>query len=163
MLLEATQDSPVINHQNSMGKTPLSEITKYMKYKAVSTLLEKGADVKISDNLGNTPLHNVVNNLDCVCSKKGLKTIQILLAKEKWLQSKLKNMYNQTALEIAVDKNEYKIVNYFLNNTLIDVSKTTVLFNKLFEDLFKTNNMFDAKKMISSFRRHGAVIFGSST
>ena len=159
ILLRAVPGSPLINQQNSMGETPLSKITKYRQYKAVNTLLEKGADVTISDKDGNTPLHNVVINIYRVDIEISLQTIKILLAKDKWSQSQHKNNHNKTALDIAVNQNRYKIVNYFLNNTLIDVSETTVLFKKLFKYLFKTNKMFDAKKeMISSFRRHGTEI-----
>ena len=158
-LLERQQNHKWLNNRNCYGDTALHLAAENKNHEIIKLLLNSNAIVTSSNKEGNTPLHNVVKKPSCVDSIENLKTIKILLAKEKWLQSQLRNNDNQTALDIAVDNKQFEIVNYFLNNILIDVSKTTVLFNKLFEDLFKTNNMFDAKKqMISSFRRHGAVI-----
>ena len=188
MLLEAPQGSSLINHQNKMGETVLFMITKYRQYDAVSTLLKNGADVKISDNLGNIPLHNVAGHQDGYDTSESLQTIKKLLAKDKQFQSQLRNNDHQTALDIAVANSQFEIVNYFLNNTLMDVSEINLLFNKLFEKLFENSfeklffgtsimnkspdiinqkkslarrYMFDAKKsLISSFYRHEAVISG---
>ena len=190
MLLEAPQGNSLINQQNEMGETVLFMITKYRKYDAVSTLLENGADVKISDNFGNIPLHNVAKHKDGYGTSASLQTIKKLLAKHKQFQSQLRNNDHQTALDIAVAESQFEIVNYFLNNTIMDVSEINLLFNKLFEKLFEESfeelfknlfvgisimsdnpetirqkkslarrYMFDAKKtLVSSFRRHSAVI-----
>ena len=175
MLLEAAQGSSLINHQNKMGQTVLSMATKYRHYDVASTLLENGADVTISDKSGNIPLHNVAEHPDDYYTSESLQTIKKLLAKDKQFQSQLRNNDHKTALDIAVANSQFEIVNYFLNNTLMDVSEINLLFNKLFEKLFEkpnqpfcimdentetiTQKKFLARRsLISSFRRHSAVI-----
>ena len=113
MLLEAAQGSSLINHQNEEGYTVLFMTTKYWKYDVTSTLLENGADVTISDESGNIPLHNVVAPPGPYYTSESLQTIKKLLAKDKQCQSQLRNNDHQTALDIAVANSQFEIVNLF--------------------------------------------------
>jgi ankyrin repeat protein len=86
-----------LNQRNTYGELPLELAFKEMwREDIVKFLLEKGADVNLIDELGNTPLMNAVSSSSYI----GRETIKILL--EAGSNKDVQNKEGKTALMLAV-------------------------------------------------------------
>ena len=65
-LLVMCLETSILNHKNSVGRTPLMIAVENNKPDCVRTLLGYGADPDCQDNSGNTALHHAVTKNTCV-------------------------------------------------------------------------------------------------
>ncbi len=102
---------------------PLINIASLLGEKAiVAQLLDKGADLKATDNLGNTALHRAA-------SKGQLETIELLISQGSNIDAI--NNKKQTALYIAASNGQLKVVDYLLkkgaDSSIIADNETSAL------------------------------------
>lgn len=85
------------------------------KYDAVKWLLEHGASTRISDDIGETPLHAAVSDENELSEDVITNIVTLLLAKSD-IDVNALDMNKNTALYLAVDGNHLGAVNALLND-----------------------------------------------
>jgi len=161
-----------VNIQNKHGKTALHEAVFFRKNKIIELLLENLADVNIKDNDGNTVLHistkfktigieivNLILNKGSYINIKDNKgntalhiavifnrTERIKLLLEKGADVNIKNDEGKTALNMAIEKEDKKIAELFLDYAIIQ--KDTKLVKSLIENGVNINTTNTGSKEI---------------
>ena len=107
-----------VNQSNQSGKTPLmsfAEKGNEMKYGIAELMLDHNADVTCVDQFGNTALIYAAGNSDHMSGKR---IVNLILDKDKSTLNRVNNA-EQTALDIAVQKNNEALVKLLLNEDSI--------------------------------------------
>ena len=92
-----------INHNNSLGKTPLMGASEIGYFEAVNLLIKSGAKINQKDKSGNTALIIAAQN-------NKIDVVKALLKARA--NRKIKNKAGVTALDVALDKD----IQEFLKN-----------------------------------------------
>ncbi|MBU2995285.1 ankyrin repeat domain-containing protein [Cellulophaga baltica] len=126
---------------DSEGKTPLHNLASYATDKEVfNYFINKGVDVNLADQEGNTAFLNAVN-------RNEVETIEFFLPKIKDIN--LKNKKGETALAIATENNSPKVVAFLLQNKAsiktIDNEGNNLAYYLLKSYSPKSKTDFDAK------------------
>lgn len=93
-----------INHKNNLGRSSLWIAAANGYFATVNVLLDNGADINAQDVAGQTPLMEATK-------RKNIRIVKMLLNKEKDIKVFVRNNSGQTALDIALSKNEIEIAN----------------------------------------------------
>jgi ankyrin repeat protein len=100
-----------LNQRNAYGELPLELALKEIHSKdIIEFLIGKGADIHLTDELGNTLLMNAVTSL----SDYNIDVLKILV--DKGAKVNAQNKVGKTALILAVEKNHSKQVDFLVKN-----------------------------------------------
>ncbi|XP_014468194.1 PREDICTED: nuclear factor NF-kappa-B p100 subunit isoform X2 [Dinoponera quadriceps] len=172
----------LVNTQNSSGKTPLHYAVTQSQSDIIKVLLLLGADLNLSDNCGQMPLHCAVKfqeTGECVDTLLSAKDINIEahtdlgwtplhLAAEAGSYHAVRSLiragadvnsadmsYGRTVLHIAVEGGHRDIVEFLLKNTKINVNQRNLGGNTALHNAVVTPGA-KAKEICSLLIRYGA-------
>ena len=106
----------------------------------MALLLDKKADINLTDKAGNTPLMGAAGS--------GLKNIMIQLA-EAGSATDTRNEFTQTALMLAVSAGHVDVVEWLLANGADPYRK-----NQLGQDCFKLAEALASEPMLTVLEKH---------
>jgi ankyrin repeat protein len=100
-LIKIIEHGADLNIKNSKGRTALFFACKYNYFEIVKVLLDNGANPNVTFNSSDTPLQIAsINN--------SIESIELLL-KNSEIEIERKNLYNKTALDLAMENKNGKI------------------------------------------------------
>jgi ankyrin repeat protein len=150
LFLEKNGINPnIINGEN---RNPLHFITRYNKDLSVYTyFIDKGVDVNLQDEEGNTPFTNAAGN-------NTLEVVQFLSKELKNIN--IKNKDGHSALTNAVNRNSIDVVSFLLENkadiNIIDTDGNTLSYYLIHNFSANKPEIFEAK--IKLLEKSGLVI-----
>lgn len=103
-----------INMQNEQGQTILFKMIKVGDYDLVRNLLDKGSDITLTAALGNTALHQAATVSGTMTQRILEKADTIFTSQQKKNFINRQNKFGNTALILAVEKNNYDTVTELL-------------------------------------------------
>jgi len=128
-----------INLKNNKGKSALSNAVSRNSYEIVDFLLKNGCDPSVVDNLGNNLIFLLVKSFKSGSYLEFEKKLAILLAKN--VNHSNSNLNGETALHLAIEKNNIMLLEKLLNLGLDINSKDNNGITPLHLAVMKAENM----------------------